>query len=193
MIALDLDNTIICYDEAFRTAATRLDCLPQGVASINKSSIKAAAFAKGGNELWTRLQGLAYGEEISKARLFPGCAEFMKSAPEDCVILSHKTRLPVLGPHTDLRAAAATWLGSTPLAKLPLHFFDTREAKVAALATMKPRALLDDLPEVFHTPGFPPETTFVLFDPNNAHPHWHSSPRIPSWRDAHEQLWPSSK
>ena len=33
MTALDLDNTIICYDEAFRSAAARLDCLPDGTPS----------------------------------------------------------------------------------------------------------------------------------------------------------------
>ena len=193
MIALDLDNTIICYDEPFRAAATRLDCLPAKPTAINKSTIKTAALAKGGNDLWTRLQGLTYGEEILKATFFPGCAEFVESATEDLVILSHKTRFPVIGPRTDLRAAATDWLASTPLANLPLHFFDTREAKVAALASLKPRALLDDLPGVFHTPVFPPGTTFLLFDPDNAHPHWNSSPRIASWPDARDHLWPASR
>lgn len=190
MIALDLDNTIICYDEAFRAAASQLDCLPERGNAANKSSIKAAALACGGNDLWTRVQGLAYGEQIGKGTLFPGCAEFVASAQEELVIVSHKTQFPVLGDKTDLREAAANWVRSTPLAGLPLHFFDTREAKVAKVAELRPRALIDDLPEVFQTPGFPAATAFILFDPENTHPLWTTSPRLRSWHEAQSELLP---
>lgn len=190
MIALDLDNTIICYDEAFRAAAAQLECLPEPGIAANKSSIKAAALACGGNDLWTRLQGLVYGEQIGKATLFPGCAEFVASAQEELVIVSHKTQFPVLGDKKDLREAAANWIQSTPLAGVPLHFFDTREAKVAKISELSPRALIDDLPEVFQTPSFPPETIFHLFDPDNSHPLWTASPRIRSWHEARSELLP---
>lgn len=188
MIALDLDNTIICYDEAFRAAASKLDCLPEPGIATNKSSIKASALACGGNDLWTRVQGLAYGEQIGKATLFSGCAEFVVSAQEELVIVSHKTQFPVLGYKTDLREAAANWVRSTPLAGLPLHFFDTRQAKVAKISELRPRALIDDLPEVFQTPSFPPETIFHLFDPDNSHPLWTTSPRLRSWLEACQLL-----
>jgi len=190
MIALDLDNTIICYDEAFRAAASQLDCLPGPGIATNKSSIKAAALTCGGNDLWTRVQGLAYGEQIGKATLFLGCSEFVASAQEELVILSHKTQFPVLGDKTDLRAAAANWIQATPLAALPLHFFDTREAKVAKVSELCPRALIDDLSEVFHTPGFPASTAFILFDPENTHPLWTGSPRLRSWLEARQLLLP---
>jgi hypothetical protein len=189
MIALDLDNTIICYDEAFSAAASQLDCLPEPGLVINKSTIKAAALACGGNDLWTRVQGFAYGEQIGKATLFPGCADFVASAQEDLVIVSHKTQFPVLGDKTDLRKAAANWIQSTLLAGLPLHFFDTREAKVAKVAELRPRALIDDLPEVFKTPGFPSATAFILFDPENTHPLWTGSPRLRSWHEARQLLF----
>jgi hypothetical protein len=190
MIALDLDNTIICYDEAFRAAACRLDCLPEPGIATNKSSIKASALACGGNDLWTRVQGLAYGEQIGKATLFLGCADFVASAQEDLVIVSHKTQFPVLGDKTDLREAAANWIQLTSLAGLPLHFFDTREAKVAKIAELRPRALIDDLPEVSETPGFPAATAFILFDPDNNHSLWTASPRLRSWHEARQLLLP---
>ena len=189
MITLDLDNTIICYDEAFRAAAAQLYCLPESGIATNKSSIKAAALACGGNDLWTRLQGIAYGEQIDKATLFLGCAEFVASAQEELVIVSHKTQFPVRGDKTDLREAAANWVRSTPLASLPLHFFDTREAKVAKVAELRPRALIDDLPDVFKTPRFPSATAFILFDPENTHPLWTTSPRLRSWHEAHQLLF----
>jgi hypothetical protein len=190
MIALDLDNTIICYDEAFRAAASQLDCLPEPGIAINKSTIKTSALTCGGNDLWTRVQGLAYGEHIGNGTLFPGCAEFVALAQEELVIVSHKTQFPVLGDKTDLREAAANWIHSTPLAGLPLYFFDTREAKVAKIFELRPRALIDDLPEVFQTPSFPPETIFHLFDPDNSHTSWTATPRIRSWREAQSELLP---
>jgi len=183
MIAIDLDNTIIRYDRAFESAAARLKCLP-ATAPINKATVKTAALAVGGNELWTRLQGLVYGEEITQAEIFPGCIEFFAAAPEELVIVSHKTRFPALGPRIDLREAARDFLALTPLAGIPLHFLDTREAKVAKLTELRPRALLDDLPEVLQTPGFPPTTAFHLFDPDNTHPNWTATPRIRSWHEA---------
>lgn len=188
MIALDLDNTIICYDAAFFEAASLLECLPSDGVTINKSTIKAAALAKGGNDLWTRLQGLAYGEQIEKATLYPDCTRFVEAAVEEIVIVSHKTKFPVLGSKTDLRKAAVNWLESTPLAHLPLHFFDTRAMKVAALASLAPRAIIDDLPEVFLADGFPSSSTFYLFDPVRAHLDWTLTPRVTSWSDAAEQI-----
>lgn len=189
MIAIDLDNTIIRYDRAFEAAAARLQCLPSG-ASINKGTVKTAALAAGGNDLWTRLQGLAYGEEIAKAEIFPGCVEFIAAAREEFVIVSHKTRFPSLGEPTDLREAARAFLAATPLAGIPLHFLDTREAKVAKIAELQPLVLIDDLPAVFQTPGFPPATAFHLFDPDNNHPVWTTTPRVRSWHEVARILLP---
>jgi hypothetical protein len=183
MIAIDLDNTIIRYDRAFEAAATRLHCLPNSK-RIDKAAVKDAAIKIGGNTLWTHLQALAYGEEVSKAELFPGCATFISACREDVVIISHKTRFPAAGDPVDLREAALTFLAATPLAGLPVHFLDSREAKVAKVSALRPRALIDDLPEIFETPGFPQDTAFHLFDPENARPCWTSTPRLQSWHEA---------
>jgi hypothetical protein len=183
MIALDLDNTIICHDAAFHAAAVTLDCLPTNQAPT-KASIKSAALEHGGNELWTRLQGIAYGEKIHHSTLFPGCAEFIASTHEDLVIVSHKTQFPAIGTPTDLHLAARDWLSRTPLSGIPVHFLPTREEKVATLAKLSPRLLIDDLPEVFQSPGFPSATHFILFDPTDSHPEWTTTPRIRSWHQA---------
>lgn len=183
MIAIDLDNTIICHDAAFHAAALTLDCLPPDQAPT-KASIKSAALERGGNELWTRLQGIAYGEKIQHSTLFPGCAEILASVGEDLVIVSHKTRFPAIGTPTDLHLAALDWLSRTPLSAIPIHFLPTREEKVATIAKLSPRVLIDDLPEVFESPSFPAATRFILFDPTDSHPEWNASPRIRSWHEA---------
>lgn len=189
MIAIDLDNTIIRYDRAFEAAATALNCLPVGT-PINKGTVKTAALAAGGNDLWTRLQGLAYGVEIAEAEIFSGCVEFFAAAREELVIVSHKTRFPALGESTDLREAAIAFLASTPLAGISLHFLDTREAKVAKVAELQPRAMIDDLPAVFKTQGFPTATVFHLFDPDGVHKDWTTTPCVRSWDEAARILLP---
>lgn len=183
MIALDLDNTIICHDAAFHAAAMALDCLPPNKAPT-KATIKSAALELGGNELWTRLQGIAYGEKIHHSTLFPGCAEFITSTQEELVIVSHKTQFPAIGKSIDLREAARNWLSRTPLSGIPIHFLPTREEKVATVAKLSPRILIDDLPEVFQFPGFPTTTRFILFDPTDSHPKWSATPRIRAWNQA---------
>jgi hypothetical protein len=190
MIALDLDNTIICYDEAFHSAAVSLGCLEPDAPHRGKAAVKAAALARGGNDLWTRLQGIAYGEGIAAATPYAGCREFLQRTAaqgRNLAILSHKTEFPAIGPRINLRTAALDWLdrhGLTTITNLPVVFCDTRGEKVARLASMAARALLDDLPEVFRTPGFPATTRFVLFDPAAVHAGWDGSERVSSWDEA---------
>ena len=199
MIALDLDNTIICYDDAFRTAAEETGCLPADGAALNKASVKAAALAKGGNDLWTRLQGIAYGSGIQKAKPFPGCARFINRAldlNEKLAIISHKTEYPASGAKVNLRVAAITWLGNNGLSfgsRLPVVFCDSREEKVGRVRSFACQALIDDLPDVFQTPGFPDSTRFILFDPTGEHEGWSASPRVTSWDEAADVLLPPRK
>jgi len=194
MIALDLDNTIICYDEAFRAAAEEVGCLPASGGQADKSSVKTAALAAGGNDLWTRVQGIAYGEGISSATLFPGCMEFIHRALQTNVplaVFSHKTEYPAIGPRVNLRIAAMRWMEKQGLPagdQLPVNFCDSREVKVARIATSNCRALLDDLPEVLLSPGFPSGTLFVLFDPSGSHADWSATPRVASWQAAADLL-----
>jgi hypothetical protein len=194
MIALDLDNCIICYDRAFLAAAERSGCAPAKSAAVGKEAVKAAAFERGGNELWTRLQGEVYGTGIHEASFFAGCREFVDRAlalGESLVILSHKTKYPALGPQVDLRAAAWKFLQDNDFpigSHMPAHFCDTREEKVALLGELGCRAIVDDLPVIYRTPLFPTQTLFVLFDPSNAHAEWNATPRVGSWREASHLL-----
>jgi hypothetical protein len=194
MIALDLDNTIICYDDAFRAAAEEAGCLPADGAPFNKASVKASALAQGGNELWTRLQGIAYGSGIQKAKIFAGCAGFINRAfgcGEALAIVSHKTEYPAIGPKVNLRMAAMDWLEENGLSlgpRLPVIFCESREEKVERIRSLACRALIDDLPGVFQTAGFPPATVFVLFDPSGEHEGWSVSPRVASWDEAADAL-----
>ena len=195
MIALDLDNTIICYDAAFCAAAEANNCVPPAGLPVTKATVKAAAFASGGNELWTKVQGLAYGTGIDHAKPYPGVLSFFNRALEleqKLVILSHKTEFPAIGPKVNLRTAALDWLKKTHL-NIPVVFADTREGKVQLLMSLECEAIVDDLPAVFQTPVFPAFTQFILFDPTDEHPRWTHSQRARSWDDVSALLLPIRK
>lgn len=191
MIALDLDNTIINYAAAFARAARVMGLVVgQEVAPMPKALIKSLAFKQGGNELWTRMQGLAYGPHLADATPYDGVREFMEKAIQSCkaiAIVSHKTELPASGPRFYLRVAASQWLqrqGLTLEGRVQVHYCDTRAAKVARVQALGAAALVDDLPEVYLEAGFPSSTRFVLFDPMNEHQEWSETERVRTWQDA---------
>ncbi len=197
MIALDLDNTIICYDEAFRVAAALTGCpLPKGTDS-SKAAVKSAALAAGGNVLWTQIQSIAYGEGILQASSFPGCREFIEHAfacGEELAIVSHKSEFPAVGDRVNLRVAADNWLVRNNMkfgGKLPVYYCDSRDEKVNRVNKLECRALVDDLPEVFWSSGFPQRTAFVLFDPAGRHSDWTATARVSSWSEALRLLLPA--
>lgn len=195
MIALDLDNTIICYNGAFRAAAEILDCLPEG--PVHKGSIKSAAVNKGGNDLWTELQGIAYGAAISHATFFPGFQRFTEVADltkNPLVVISHKTEFPAIGDRTSLRDAALTWLKANGFnSNIPVIFCDSREEKIEVLRSYRCRTMIDDLPEIYQSLRYPESTAFLLFDPFDHYPTWSESKRIKSWDEGIAVLFSEGK
>jgi hypothetical protein len=198
MIALDLDNTIVCYDRAFLSAAASEGLrLPAG-APPSKGLVKSAALAAGGDALWTRIQGVAYGEGMVHASLFPGCREFIDEAfrrGEEVAIVSHKSEYPASGLPVNLRKAADDWLARSQLGlggRLAVHYCDSRAEKVARVSALDCRVLVDDLPEVYQAGGFPARTTFVLFDPAGEHLGWTASARVDSWSGVRDLCFPPS-
>ncbi len=175
IIGFDLDNTIICYDSLFHKVALEQGLITPATA-VTKESVKSEIFSKFGEERWTALQGVVYGARLLEANPFPGFLETIdwlrtKNAP--FVIVSHKTRYPIIGPQIDLHEAARGWLlhyQVFPSRKtLDVFFEETRKEKVSRISTLKCSLFVDDLPEVFAEPGFDKNTLPILFDPAKHH------------------------
>lgn len=167
-IGLDLDNTIIDYDEAFVAAARRRGLVPEGFAGGKAQVRDAVRAGRGdGEQTWQRLQGQVYGRGLAEARLADGCDVFLRRCQERdvaVVIVSHKTRF---GHHDeerfDLHEAARAWLAARPsLAVLDVYFEPTRRDKVARIRSLGCEVFVDDLAEVFEEPTFPGRVRQVL-------------------------------
>jgi len=185
-IGIDFDNTIVSYDELFHRVVVEQSLVPP---MLLKSKVAVRDYLKqqGQERVWTALQGYVYGARMHEATAYPGVADFiMKAQNSDIsiVIISHKTKHPVVGPEYDLRKAATTWINNI-LADVPedVFFEPTQDDKVIRIGTMCCDYFIDDLPEVLLNPNFPEKCKRVLFDPERAHALKNIDAIMSSWKD----------
>jgi len=174
-IGLDLDNTIITYDEAFTKVGAEIGLLAPGHGLRTKEEVKAILITPArGEQDWMRLQGQVYGRHIGSAALNPGIAAFlhdMRRRGARISIISHKTRHGHFDDAVNLWDAARSWLDRQGffsadgfgLDPADLHFLETRDAKVAMVAEAGCAVFVDDLPEVLHHPAFPKGTVGLWY------------------------------
>lgn len=188
VIGLDLDNTLVGYDELLCDLAVSEGYLPPPAPPgsslfMGKRALRDALRAKGehGEQEWRKLQALIYGAHMPRARLMPGVAEFLDrvralrsaGANFSLYIVSHKTRQANnYSDGADFHQAAMDFLSAkgffepgTGLTPDHVFFEPTREAKVARIAALGCTRFVDDLEETFAEPAFPEHVARILFDP----------------------------
>ncbi len=172
-IGIDFDNTLVCYDRLFLVLAKERGVLPEGLAG-DKTSVRDYLRGIGQENVWTEMQGLAYGARIGEAEAFPGVLDFVRAAVgagHPVFIVSHKTRQPLAGPACDLHAAARGFLSKCGITEAGVRqecvFLEpTKEAKLQRIAELQLEVFVDDLPEFLGLPGFPSQTRKLLFQPS---------------------------
>ena len=174
-IGIDFDNTIACYDGVFHAAALERGLIPAELGR-DKNSVRDHLNDSGRKGDFTELQGYVYGARMDLVSPYPGFAEFVaaaRAAGHDLLIVSHKTRHPILGPKHDMHAAARGFLsdrglmGSNAAQIDPANvFFElTKDDKVARAKALSCEVFVDDLPEILAMAGFPEGMRKILFDP----------------------------
>ena len=171
-IGIDFDNTIACYDNSFHQIALEKNWIDQKILK-SKEYVKSAMHEKGLFREFTILQGLVYGKEILKAKLFDGFKNFIDDNCKfhDFFIISHKTRYPIIGNKIDLHSAAYKFIKSNKLE----YFFNglnqriflepKKEEKIKRTNLLELDFFIDDLPEILKMKGFSEKTQKILFDP----------------------------
>jgi len=175
-IGIDLDNTLICYDEVFKQYGEEFAMLPQSI-KPNKSDIRAHIRSQiDGEKKWQKLQGQVYGRGLSSAKVFPGVYRFLWRCRQRGItveIISHKTNYGHFdATHSPLHQAAIDFLIKTGIYTgdydsliKKVSFFPTREEKLEAIAEKRFDWFIDDLPEIYDSPKFPRITNKLGFDP----------------------------
>lgn len=199
-IGIDLDNTIIDYDDAFVTVGVEIGLLRQGAGLRTKDEVKSFLVTpERGEQDWMRLQGQMYGRHIAKAQLYEGVAEFfhsMRSKGVRLSIVSHKTRTGHFDADVNLWDAARDWLDQQGfflasgfgLDPNDVHFLETRDEKVATIAAIGCQAFVDDLPEVLLHPAFPAQTERFWLAGNKIASHDNGLVPYRSWTEIRETI-----
>jgi hypothetical protein len=173
-IGLDLDGTIVVYDEVFHRHAVELFALP---ADVPPEKTAVRDWLRGhapGEQGWIELQRIVYGLRMTEASPSPGVADFLKDCRDAGIglsIVSHKTRLSVAAPQVDLHAAALEWLETNHFFEMDhfalerdrVFFEPTRGAKLRRIASEGCVLFVDDLDEVLADPSFPPSVERWLY------------------------------
>ena len=175
-IGLDLDNTIVDYDQAFGEVGVSTGILSAGHGMPGKAQIKDHLLSQsGGMETWMRLQGQVYGPFMQAAVPFDGSISFIRGMLEcgnKVTIISHKTKFGHFDEtRTSLWDAARSWLGANGIvANTPGGLFDqdvifaeTREEKIGQIVKAGCDIFIDDLLEVLQHPDFPETVRRIWF------------------------------
>ena len=174
-VGIDLDNTLICYDQAFARVGREEGLLPPSFEGTKVDVKRALLEKRPDGLLWESLQGLVYGRRIDAAVLFDGVATFLRAcrARGDAVtIVSHKTELAHHDPlRTDLRQSALRWMESNGffeakglgLGRQHVYFEGTRDEKVGRIRALECDVFVDDLAEVLGHAEMPAACRKILF------------------------------
>ena len=173
IIGIDLDNTIICYDELFHCLALEKGLISRDFPK-NKDEIRNFLRSVHQENTWTEMQGHAYGPRILEAKPFDGVFDFLEKTRDLGIqthIISHKTKYPFLGPKVDLHEAAYSWLRANRfldqdfigLELSQIHLQLTKDDKFAMIRECSCDYFIDDLQEFLLDPKFPDHVSRVLF------------------------------
>jgi hypothetical protein len=198
-IGLDLDNTLICYDQAFLRVGKEEGILSASFEG-NKAAVKRALLVeRPDGALCEALQGLVYGRRIDAEMLFDGVAEFLgqcRRHADSVAIVSHKTERAHYDPETDLRVAALQWMESRQffeasglgLERGNVYFEGTRDDKVRRIRELGCDVFIDDLAEVLVHGEMPAACRKILFS-SDQHGGFE---QYASWREVCDALFPTS-
>jgi len=157
-IGIDLDNTIISYDDAFQLAANKFGLYDNNNFLTKESLRNQIRNKKNGEKKWQKLQGYVYGEGINDAVLFPGVYRFLwrcKNRKIDVEIVSHKTDFGHFDNNKiSLRDSATNFLidhglldNKNPLIK-KVTYKKSKKEKIDYIKQKNYECFIDDLEEI---------------------------------------------
>ena len=157
-IGIDLDNTIISYDDVFQLAANKFELLDNNNCLSKESLRNQIRNQKNGEKKWQKLQGYVYGEGINEAVLFPGVYRFLWRCKErkiDVEIVSHKTEFGHFdSKKISLRDSATNFLinhglldNKNPLIK-KVTYKNNKKEKIDYIKQNNYECFIDDLEEI---------------------------------------------
>ena len=171
-IGVDLDNTLICYEQVFLACSRHMGLVPEkweGKEFLRKHS--------GSDESWKRLQGQVYGAWSDQATLYSGVYRFLWRCCKRGIlveIVSHKSNYGHYDQkRTPLRKVAIEFLNRAGIyscgAKSLIDkviFCSSRDEKLKYICERGFDWFIDDLPEIADSDVFQKNTKSIGFNPS---------------------------
>jgi len=174
-IGIDLDNTIISYDNLLYKLAVENDYLSPDIKRNKKAIRDIIRKLPEGEIKWQKFQAIIYGPKINEAELINGVSDFLKFCKNKHIkvnVISHKTEYANYDTTgTNLRLTALKWMekhdffniDSLGLSKSDIFFESTRKEKIERIIKQRCTHFIDDLEETFCEPAFPNNVKKILF------------------------------
>lgn len=168
-IGIDLDNTIINYNESFKKY---LKDHKINLKKIDKEKIKFLSNNHSKIENWTEAQEEIYGNYIKFAKLFTHFKEFEKFAIKKKIqlfIISHKTKHSQFSKKYNLHKQSNIWLKrNINKKKYKIFYTNTINEKIKKIIQINPDYFVDDLIKIFKDKNFPKNITKIYFSQNKS-------------------------
>ncbi len=152
IIGIDFDNTIINYINVFKKLLKK-NKIPFGK-KLNKEIFKKKIIKKYNENFYTKIQSEIYGKNIFYARKFKNLNRNLNYLQKrhHLILISHKTKYPIIGQKVNLRKKALMWLNENNLYgskkifnKKNVFFEETIEQKIKKIKKLKCDYFIDDL------------------------------------------------
>lgn len=205
VIGVDLDNTLVSYDQVLGALAVERGLMPAGMATSKKLIRDWMRRRPDGELEWQRLQALVYGRRMGEAVLIDGVREFFDACRRHgakVYIVSHKSEYsPLDESRTNLRHAALTWMACHAffdaagfgLGEDDVYFEATRRSKVERIRALRCSHFIDDLEETFLEPAFPTAVERILYA-RGARPGLPSSIKVATtWQEIREYVFGAAR
>jgi hypothetical protein len=163
-IGIDLDNTIINYQNSFKKFLKEKNI---NFKSINKKKIKFISNNSSKIKNWTQAQEEIYGKHIVFAKPFKYFKIFERFALKNKIILyivSHKTKFSQFSQKYNLHLQSNKWIESNICKELyKIYYVKTVNQKIKKISYLNPDYFIDDLEKIFNHKNFPKKVKKIHF------------------------------
>lgn len=163
-IGIDLDNTIINYQNSFKKYLKEKKI---NFKLINKTKIKYISNNNPKIKSWTEAQEEIYGNYIIFAKPFKYYKDFENFALKNKIklfIISHKTKYSQFSKKYNLHLRSNIWLENNISKKdYKIYYVKSIKEKVKKISHLKLDYFIDDLIEIFKQKNFPKKVKKIFF------------------------------